>query len=233
MMCSSTCWKGSSWSILMIFSFFQRQRRNTGSMSTTSAWAQSVCQKPGSVSSTPHLYLFSASLWSRLPGPWGTVYSPSGIVHNCSCSVAPRPSPAVCRRSRRIGCGSRCGFVPVELIGWEAAPLRLLHWLKGLAELFIVWTDHKNLAYFWGKPGKWLNSRQVRWAFFLGCFSFIFTYCPGTKNTKPNVFSHQLSTVHPDRDPEPILPPSCIMRRLLLARLSSGYHLWGSHTCPV
>lgn len=55
-----------------------------------------------------------------------------------------------------------------ELLVLVLALQKLCHWLEGAAETFIVWTDHKNLSYLqWAKR---LNSRQVPWALFLGCF---------------------------------------------------------------
>lgn len=57
---------------------------------------------------------------------------------------------------------------------------------------FIVWTDHKNLAYL--KATKRLNSRQARWALFFACFNFVNTYQPGSWNVKPDALSWQFST---------------------------------------
>ena len=44
------------------------------------------------------------------------------------------------------------------------------HWLGGAALPFLVWTDHHNLTYL--HSAKRLNSRQVRWALFLGHFQY-------------------------------------------------------------
>lgn len=52
-----------------------------------------------------------------------------------------------------------------------------IHWLEGSVQPFVVWTDHKNLAYLWS--AKRLNSRQAPWALFLGCFQLTLTYRPG------------------------------------------------------
>lgn len=48
------------------------------------------------------------------------------------------------------------------------------HWLEDAPEPFTIQTDHKNLAYL--HEAKCLNSRQTRWALFLGRFDFIVTY---------------------------------------------------------
>lgn len=74
---------------------------------------------------------------------------------------------------------------------------------------FVVWTDHKNLAYL--RSAKRLNFRQARWALFLGCFNFVLTYRPGSKNTKLDALSHQFTPDQLDQDPSPILPPTCIV----------------------
>lgn len=54
------------------------------------------------------------------------------------------------------------------------------HWLEDAVHPFIVWTDHKNLAYL--RSAHRLNPRQARWALFLGRFNFILTYHPGSRN---------------------------------------------------
>lgn len=58
---------------------------------------------------------------------------------------------------------------------------------------------------------KQLNSRQARWALFLGRFSFSLTYLPGSKNTKPAALSRQFSADPVGQDPKAILPPTCIV----------------------
>lgn len=82
-------------------------------------------------------------------------------------------------------------------------------WLEGAAQPFVVRTDHKNLAYLRGTIR--LNSHQARWVLFLSCFKFALTYRPGSKNNKPKALSRQFATDQPDPEPEPILPPSCIV----------------------
>ncbi|KAI3351453.1 hypothetical protein L3Q82_020306, partial [Scortum barcoo] len=65
------------------------------------------------------------------------------------------------------------------------------HWLEGAEQPFLVWTDHKNLAYL--RSAKRLNPRQARWALFLSRFEFTLTYRPGSHNTKPDALSRQFS----------------------------------------
>lgn len=50
------------------------------------------------------------------------------------------------------------------------------HWLEGSAQLFVIWTDHKNLAYFQSRTRR--NPRQACWVLFMGFFRFTLTYRP-------------------------------------------------------
>lgn len=83
------------------------------------------------------------------------------------------------------------------------------HWLVGSALPFLVWMDHKNLAYL--RSAKRLNSRQARRALFLGHFDFTLTYHPGPQNLKPDALSHQFSADPSDLGSSPIFSPSCIV----------------------
>ena len=82
------------------------------------------------------------------------------------------------------------------------------HWLEGAVQPFTVWTDHKNLAYF--RSARRLNSRQARWAVFLGRFDFTLTYRPGSRNTKPDALSRQFSPPVDESPVETIVPSSCV-----------------------
>ncbi len=74
-----------------------------------------------------------------------------------------------------------------ELLAVKLALEEWRDWLEGAGSPFIVWTDHKNLEYIC--TAKRLNSRQARWALFLGHFRFIISYHPGSKNGKPDALS--------------------------------------------
>lgn len=50
---------------------------------------------------------------------------------------------------------------PCAFISWR-------HWLEGLAQPFMIWTDHKNLSYL--RNSKRLSSWLAQWALFLGRF---------------------------------------------------------------
>lgn len=96
-----------------------------------------------------------------------------------------------------------------ELLAVVLALQEWRHWLEGAEHPFIVWTDHKNLTYL--QSAKRLNSRQARWALFLGRFSFVLTYRPGSRNAKPDALSRQSTLDIPEPQPSPILPASCVV----------------------
>lgn len=82
-------------------------------------------------------------------------------------------------------------------------------WLDEAEQPFVVWTDHKNLAYI--QATKRLNSRQARWALFFTRFNFILTYRPGSRNIKPDALSRQFAYPSETREPEAVLPSSCVV----------------------
>lgn len=96
-----------------------------------------------------------------------------------------------------------------ELLAVVLALQEWRHWLEGAEHPFIVWTDHKNLSYL--KSAKRLNSRQARWALFLGRFNFVLTYRPGSRNVKPDALSRQSTPDDIEPLPGPILPSSCVI----------------------
>uniref|UniRef100_A0A8P4GPN0 Gypsy retrotransposon integrase-like protein 1 n=1 Tax=Dicentrarchus labrax TaxID=13489 RepID=A0A8P4GPN0_DICLA len=119
-------------------------------------------------------------------------------LHPCAF-LSRRLSPA----ERNYDVGNR------ELLAVVVALQEWRHWLEGAALPFIVWTDHKNLAYL--RSAKRLNSRQARWALFLDRFVFTFTYRPGSRNAKPDALSRQADPETPGTEPETILPASCVV----------------------
>lgn len=96
-----------------------------------------------------------------------------------------------------------------ELLAVKLALEEWRHWLEGAELPFLVWTDHKNLAYI--RTAKHLNSRQARWALFFDPFNFTMTYRPGSKNTKPDALSRQFSVQESPSSPDTIVPPSCVV----------------------
>ncbi|XP_062854790.1 obscurin [Trichomycterus rosablanca] len=106
---------------------------------------------------------------------------------------------------RNYGVGDR------ELLAVKMALEEWRHWLEGAKHPFLVWTDHKNLAYI--QEAKRLNPRQARWTLFFSRFDFTLSYRPGTKNAKPDALSRQWE--EPQARPTlPILPPERIVAPL-------------------
>lgn len=96
-----------------------------------------------------------------------------------------------------------------ELLAVVIALKEWRHWLEGSAQPFLVWTDHKNLSYL--RSARRLNSRQARWALFLGRFNFTLTFRPGSRNLKPDALSRQFASSLEDSPTETILPSSCVV----------------------
>ena len=63
------------------------------------------------------------------------------------------------------------------------------HFLEGARHKFEVWTDHKNLKYFW--TAKKLNCRQARWSLYLANFDFSLHHKPGWSMGKPDMLSQR------------------------------------------
>ncbi|KAK2912287.1 hypothetical protein Q8A73_006400 [Channa argus] len=99
-----------------------------------------------------------------------------------------------------------------ELLAIKLALEEWRHWLEGVPQPFIIWTDHKNLAHL--RTAKRLNSRQARWSLFFDRFNFSLTYRPGSKNIKPDALSRIHAPETSPHDPEPILHPSCVLGAL-------------------
>ncbi|KAI4805924.1 hypothetical protein KUCAC02_010517 [Chaenocephalus aceratus] len=96
-----------------------------------------------------------------------------------------------------------------ELLAVVLALQEWRHWLEGANHPFIVWTDHKNLSYL--RSARRLNSRQARWALFLGRFNFTLTYRPGSRNVKADALSRQFASPVEDSRDATILPSSCVV----------------------
>ncbi len=101
--------------------------------------------------------------------------STDGKMHPCAY-FSHRLSPA----ERNYDIGNR-------VAGCQACLGRVASLVGGFGVPFVVWTDHKNLEYI--KSAKRLNSRQARWALFFGRLDFSISYCPGSKNIKPDALS--------------------------------------------
>jgi hypothetical protein len=61
------------------------------------------------------------------------------------------------------------------------------HFLEDAKHPLEIWTDHKNLEYFWTA---WkLNQRQAWWSLFLSRFNFSLHHHPGRTMGKPDALS--------------------------------------------
>ena len=65
---------------------------------------------------------------------------------------------------------------------------------------FEVWTDHKNLKYFWELHK--FNGRQARWYLKLQDYNFVLRHISGKANTKANVLSRKdyINTTEDNKD---------------------------------
>lgn len=122
-------------------------------------------------------------------------------MHPCAF-LSSKLSPA----ERNYDVGNR------ELLAIKVALEEWRHWLEGVEQPFLVWTDHKNLQYL--RTAKRLNSRQARWSLFFNRFHFTLSYRPGSKNVKPDALSRQFCSASAPESPSLILPPSCVVGAL-------------------
>lgn len=96
-----------------------------------------------------------------------------------------------------------------ELLAVVLALQEWQHWLEGTWELFLIWSDQKNLEYL--RSAQRLNSRQARWSLFLSRFNYSLSYCPRSKNRKPDALSRLFYCDTHLPDPEPIMPSPWII----------------------
>ena len=73
----------------------------------------------------------------------------------------------------------------------------------------------KRVQWFLGyaQTAKRRNLWQARWALFFTHLSFLLTYPPGSKNTKPNALSRVSDRSNDDRPPEPVIPAGWIVTK--------------------
>ena len=121
-----------------------------------------------------------------------------GKMHPCAFL-----SRRLSRAERNYDVGNR------ELLAVKMALEEWRHWLEGAEHPFIVWTDHKNLEYI--RKAKRLNSRQARWGLFFNRFDFSLSYRPGSRNVKPDALSRLYDPEPVAKEPEPILPLTCVV----------------------
>ncbi|KAI3361597.1 hypothetical protein L3Q82_013737 [Scortum barcoo] len=201
-------------------------------------WKTHSLSRLRSVSSTPHLYLFSASLWDRgslqmdpakvsAVASWPTPSSRKQLqrflgfanfyrrfIRGYSTVAAPLTALTSSKVTFQWSVAAKEAFDALktrfnrELLAVKLALEEWRHWLEGSKQPFLVWTDHKNLEYI--RSAKRLNSRQ-----FLTRFNFTLSYRPGSRNVKPDALSRQFLK---DEDvtpcPDTIISPSHLVAPL-------------------
>lgn len=111
------------------------------------------------------------------------IFSQSEEEHNIYISQVPEgllPESLPAKQNSYMG-NQNLLIIKLVLEEWK-------HWLEVAEQPFLIWMDHKNLEYICGAK---FNSRQMRWAFFFTPFSFNLSYCPVTRNRKPDALSLQ------------------------------------------
>ncbi|KAK1787361.1 hypothetical protein P4O66_002861 [Electrophorus voltai] len=91
-----------------------------------------------------------------------------------------------------------------ELLAVELMLEEWRHWLEGAKHPFLVWMDHKNLAYI--QQAKQLNPHQAKWGLFFARFDITLSYRLSTKNAKPDALSHQWESSLPSAPPLTVIP---------------------------
>jgi RNase H-like domain found in reverse transcriptase/Integrase zinc binding domain len=74
-----------------------------------------------------------------------------------------------------------------ELLGIIWALKEWRHYIQGSEHTTIVYSDHKNLMYFW--TAQKLNDQQARWSLYLSGFDLKLIYLPGTKMVQSDALS--------------------------------------------
>ena len=121
-----------------------------------------------------------------------------GKLHPCAFF-----SRALSPAEQNYGVGNR------ELLAIKLAVEEWRHWLKGAADPFLIYTDHKT----WSISGYRSNSTPGRLAgpCFFSHFNYVVTYRPGSKNGKADALSRLHTAEAEPVAQEPIIPPSRVM----------------------
>jgi hypothetical protein len=76
-----------------------------------------------------------------------------------------------------------------ELLGIIWVLKKWRHYIQGSGHTTIVYSDHKNLTYFW--TAQKLNDRQARWLLYLSGFNLKLIHLPGTKMVQSDALSRR------------------------------------------
>src|SRR3981189_3149820 len=103
----------------------------------------------------------------------------------------------------------------VEMLAVMRALEEWRHYLEGAKHPFEIWTDHKNLEYFW--TAQKLNRRQARWSLFLSRFNFSLHHKPSWSMGKPDTLSKRADhgSGQEDNNNIPLFPPELFQIRAL------------------
>ena len=90
-----------------------------------------------------------------------------------------------------------------ELLAVKAALEEWRHWLEGANHPFIIWTDEKNL--------EWSVLARPGGRFSLSVSPFSLPYRLESRNIKPDALSRLFDPEHVAKEPENILPLTCVV----------------------
>ena len=76
------------------------------------------------------------------------------------------------------------------------------HYIQGSPHTTVIFSDHKNLTYFW--EARKLNQRQAQWSLYLSEFDVKLVHIAGTKIVQSDVLSRQPDFIPKDTDNENI-----------------------------
>ncbi|CAJ0957352.1 unnamed protein product, partial [Ranitomeya imitator] len=96
-----------------------------------------------------------------------------------------------------------------ELLAIRLALEEWRYLLEGALHRFIIYSDHKNLAYI--RSAQRLNPRQARWALFFARFDFELRFLPGNKNSKADALSRSFQVVDLEDEPAHIIDPARVI----------------------
>ena len=89
-----------------------------------------------------------------------------------------------------------------ELLGIIQALEEWQHYIQGSSHTTIVFSDHKNLTYFW--TAQKLNRRQARWSLYLSEFNISLIHLPRSKMIQSDTLSrwpdYGLDNEHDNKD---------------------------------
>jgi RNase H-like domain found in reverse transcriptase len=108
-----------------------------------------------------------------------------------------------------------------ELLGIIWALKKWRHYIQGSGHMTIVYSDHKNLTYFW--MAQKLNDRQARWLLCLSGFDLKLIHLPGTKMVQFDALSRYYGTDKRMEEEDKVVLPDNLFINLLDTELQEQY----------